>query len=69
MLLNQLILAEIELPAILQKELEAATAFHILTLLIFALAVFHTLISHHFTNMANKVAKQHAKKTRRKREI
>ncbi len=55
---------EIELPAILSSEVAAATPFRILTLLIFAAAVIHTLMANHFTSLAKKVDSAHARKER-----
>ncbi len=43
---------------ILSEVSSAATPFHILTLLIFLAAITHTLLAHHFTSLANKVAKK-----------
>ncbi len=43
---------------ILSEVASAATPFHILTLLIFLAAITHTLLAHHFTSLANKVAKK-----------
>ncbi len=52
------------LQQILSSELQAATPFRIITLLIFVAAITHTLLAHHFVSLANKIAKKHAGKTK-----
>jgi len=48
---------------ILSTEFDAATPFRVTTLVIFALAIAHTLLANHFTTLSEKVAKKHEEKT------
>jgi len=57
---------EVELSSILTAEAASVTPFRILTLLIFAAAVIHTLMANHFTSLSEKVAGRHAKKMKTK---
>jgi len=43
---------------LLSSEVAAATPFRILTLVIFLAAITHTLLAHHFTSLAKKVARK-----------
>ncbi|HSW87001.1 MAG TPA: putative Na+/H+ antiporter [Rhabdochlamydiaceae bacterium] len=47
------------------KELHA-TPFHISTLVIFALAIIHTLLANHFTSLAEHISEKHTKKRKGK---
>lgn len=49
----------VALEEILSSEVAAATPFRITTLVIFALAVIHTLLANHFTALSEKLAKKH----------
>ena len=52
----------LSLQDLLASEIRAATPFRIWTLFIFLAAVVHTLMANHFTALAEKIAKRHAKK-------
>lgn len=60
-------LAVTQLQDIFTSEVAAATPFRIATLFIFLAAIIHTLLAHHFTSLAEKIASKHAKK--KKKEI
>jgi len=53
---------EIDLQDILASEVASATLFHIFTLVIFLLAVTHTLMANHFTALSKKIEARHGRK-------
>lgn len=55
-------LAVATLEEIFGREMAAATPFRVLTLLIFLAAITHTLLAHHFTSLADKIAHRHGKR-------
>lgn len=54
------------LEEIISSEVAAATPFRIATLVIFLAAIAHTLLAHHFTSLANKIAHKYNKKSKKK---
>jgi len=49
----------VSLQDIITTEISTATPFRVFTLVIFLLAITHTLLAHHFTSMAKKTARKH----------